>query len=79
MISVYCCITFLNQNPIYLQISKFSTKILKPPHVEYLKEPGQIVLDSDRGNLFAGPQLLLGLKELTLSLPTYSSQPNLSQ
>ena len=57
---------------MYLQISKFSIKILNPPHVEYQKEPGQRVLDSDRGSPFAGPQSLLGLKELTLSLPTYS-------
>lgn len=56
---------------MYLQINKFSIKILKPPHVEYLKESGQRVLHSDRGSVFAGPQLLSGLKELTLSPPTY--------
>lgn len=72
VISVYCCITFLNQNLMYLQISKFSIKTLNSPHTEYIKELGQRVLDSDRGSLFAGPQLLLALIELASVLLTYS-------
>lgn len=50
---------------LHLQISKFGNSTLNPPHVEYLKEPGQSVL----------PREEPGLQDSSKHLTTQNASP----